>query len=579
MKSAQEFVSWPETSEAEENFDPFLTAPKRHKNIEVRDTFWDVQPEEVSFARLDAVCAAQLEKKHCSGNAEEGERYVKKEIPCTKTTSRESFSRERSLAEETSAFQREAVLPKTAAQTSGTFFPAWRKISPFERNVEWRRTPVPKRSFKDHLDQTQESFPPISASLLNQTPRASDIAQSQTNHLERKENGADDISFSASLPPMASRVLAQPESPKKNGPWEEAVQAAFQTSQARAEERQGIDLHQKLFEADPTAVPCSEAEHCSPGVEANLSYKKQEPAVSANKASVPLSQSAATPPIPPATPIRKRSLFSSDAFLTITLAAGVLLLCVLLLWAVSRKNAPITEAEEEPVVWIPSPAAIKVRPEEPKKPLIPYQDELIYGELDPREKNDTQEHILPSPSFAPELVIEQEPSEDEYLDDVLGAEEEAAPPAALQVPAKSSQKAVVQKETASAKPSQGNSARLSKQLSSSSSYTKSKTSPKGSSEKRNPPAKVEKFTAAAHVAESTAFYVQLGILPSVEVARKESARLVAKYPIFAKNSLVVRPVKTDGGRTIYRLLVGPFATKEQAEMISKSLGMKFKILP
>lgn len=455
-----------------------------------------------------------------------------------------------------------------------------------------------------------------------------------------------------------------------------------------------INPQQKLFEADPQG-----AAHIKPQAEA-LQTKQ------------PASQTSSPPPLP-ATPLMgsfssvRRRLFSSDAFLTIVLAAGVLLFCVLLLWGISRRG-PASGAET-PLIKIPSPKVFKIRPEEPHKPLIPYQDELIYGELDPKDKAETEavsERLLPMPSFAPDLVIEEEPSEDEYLDDVLApyqssenentshekATEKAPQPSTekpsrnktagtpvppqpkqARTPTKTKERTLTRStssETGTSKSSsetsvlrQGRaplSASLKEQkpkalapshsseqktakrtsviqpsnkaLSRTSSETgrstsfhamsnvskkspskvssplsaaekgfkkpssktakvasqKSDRDPKPQSTPQNPrePSRSQiRSNASAHssaplsqASTSSPFYVQLGILPTIESARKESARLVSKYRILAQQKLIVRPVKTEEGKTIFRLLVGPFSSRVEADKISQTLGMQFKIL-
>lgn len=487
----------------------------------------------------------------------------------------------------------------------------------------------------------------------------------------------------------------------------EAAHRAQEPSQTHQEDRSlagphydglRIDPQQKLFEADPQA-----AAHIKPQAE---TLQTEQPA---SQTSSPLP----SPPPLPATPLMgsfssvRRRLFSSDAFLTIVLAAGVLLFCVLLLWGISRRG-PASGAET-PLIKIPSPKVFKIRPEEPHKPLIPYQDELIYGELDPKDKAETEavsERLLPIPSFAPDLVIEEEPSEDEYLDDVLApyqssededtshekATEKAPQPSTekpsrnktaetpvppqpkqARAPTKTKERAPTRstssetgtsksssetsvlrqgraplsaslkeqkpktlapshsseqktaKRTSMIQPSNKALSRTSSETGRSTSFhamsnvskkspskvssplsaaekgfkkpssktakvasQKSDRDPKPQSTPQNPrePSRSQiRSNASAHssaplsqASTSSPFYVQLGILPTIESARKESARLVSKYRILAQQKLIVRPVKTEEGKTIFRLLVGPFSSRVEADKISQTLGMQFKIL-
>lgn len=489
-------------------------------------------------------------------------------LPQTAQTRAEAFQRwdERILPQQSQNPEEEPEKPLTTAASLGT--------SQDDRGTpSFSLEPLPGR--------------PFTGGKTKQTRGANGLGGFFPRNFHRRK-GMEIPSSAAYQPQEASSFVMpfQPDSEQEEEmlqSWEEAVQSALRASQT-AETGGRIDPQQKLFEADPAAATSRTAVRSQSEAFPNASPATPPP-LSETQSSI--SQATPTPPLPPVDVLpKRRSLFSSDAFLTIVLAAGVLLLCVLLLWIVSRRSVPHSAplGETGAIIRIPSPKAFKIRPEEPTRPLIPYQDELIYGKLDPQDQDDEKERVLPPPAFAPELLIEQETSEDEYLDDVVedtdGDEEPARSPSvevrSTAIPQKVIAKTAKTPELPPMKLSKKEAPRKVHPLSDS--LKNAKTSTQKPSARKTKEPKEKARTSETHVAQSTAFYVQLGILPSVEVARKESSRLVAKYRLLTRYHLIVRPVKTDAGRTIYRLLVGPFATKEQAEVISKNLGMKFKIL-
>jgi hypothetical protein len=74
-------------------------------------------------------------------------------------------------------------------------------------------------------------------------------------------------------------------------------------------------------------------------------------------------------------------------------------------------------------------------------------------------------------------------------------------------------------------------------------------------------------------ASSKPIYLQIGTLPSIELATKEAARMAGKYAILANQQISVRPFKTTAGKTVYRLLVGPLVSDQAAKNIAKALGL------
>lgn len=585
------------------------------------DAFWGDRPGEVSFARLDAVCAAQEEKGDRSERrtlSREPDFKSEWGLPETARRTRPPF---RSPFPDPRRFERTELSQQTdPVRQSG--FPSsqsdvpsssemWIRKQEREEKVEPKQRPFPGSWAEEPAEDPGFSFEkkelqgtlfealrsrlpaerPTEEEVRAAAPDPSDLRglrdrenfpeQRHTNKEAKVKGDAPQLSSSSVA--MGVRRSEEAARFQRSSPYDLAGPGRNEET-ARPQRPLGTPVSHPFMRDGERPLNPTRADRLvgkAEGVEGTALHSSSEPPVEENEASASLGA-----PIPPAPSIRRRTFFSSDAFLTIVLAAGVLLLCILLLWAVSRRETRRSDVNERAnVIRIPSPKAFKVRPEEPTKPLIPYQDELIYGELDPRDKHDTKERILLPPSFAPELVIEKETSEDEYLDDDMDPvveKETMVPPAPRTERRKDAAPQSDLDDVLDRSPPDGSLFQTTKK------ETRTGTRPHSSklvTKQRDP--KMEKpGTPKARSAssslgpgvQSAAFYIQLGILPSVDVARKESVRLVTKYRALARYNLIVRPVRTDEGRTIFRLLVGPFATKSQAEIVSKSLGMKFKIL-
>lgn len=245
--------------------------------------------------------------------------------------------------------------------------------------------------------------------------------------------------------------------------------------------------------------------------------------------------------------------------LKIGLTGCILLFLALILWVISQQNKASLPHEDNLIV-ISSPKTIKIRPEEPDKPLIPYQDELIYGEIDSKNKiNETGERLLPPVDFAPDITIENNiPPEEEYLDDIPLKKR----PNTIKEKKKTEQ-ILEEKE---------------KRFLNSQNFLPQKVKQKTLQSIKKEEHKSQPVQEKPVKPLAKTIYIQLGTLPSIEIAKKEASRLLIKYKVLAKHKIIIRPFKTLDGRTVYRLLVGPFSSKAQTQEITQTLGTHFKII-
>ncbi len=322
---------------------------------------------------------------------------------------------------------------------------------------------------------------------------------------------------------------------------------------------------------------------------------------------------------------RMKKTFINSKKLNVILKIGsvffFLFLVLFLLFTFSqRSRSPLLEEE---LLEIPSPEHIKVRPPEPNKSLIPYQDELIYGQIEETPETvgnaGEGERLLPSSDFPPEIqdeaeVVSTNHVEDEYLDvdDVpaspkssnnLSATEDDTstaqktqdkmeqflrsfdenstpkPPTARQFSsnsAKISQKASqprVSKSSAPVPLQKANESRPQPVVS-----NKGAPTPAKSSSRSQPPIKKSPEKNPVHKT-SDPVYLQLGTLPSIDTARTEARRLAAKYSIFTPYQMRVQSFKSVTGKTVYRILLGPIPSAEKARSLLRQTGGRFYLLP
>ncbi|MDR1597549.1 MAG: SPOR domain-containing protein [Holosporales bacterium] len=311
----------------------------------------------------------------------------------------------------------------------------------------------------------------------------------------------------------------------------------------------------------------------------------------------------------------------SRFFIKIAATGGVFIGCGLMLWWIGQQDKP---SLRDNIVVIPSPRDIKVRGN-PDAHLVPYQDELIYGKIDNSE--DAQgEHLLAPGEFAPEIKVDDADAggaADEYLDDPAAfagrdMEEHGGVPqvghvqqvghsnvaynnpypkagvsaavASTHAPSQIGSHAPSQigqhtpSHIAAHTPSQIGSHASSQVAvhaplqvaprtpSQVGSRTPSQVAPQTPAPKK---AGVSILPKKASVPPPPAapIYVQIATLPSIEMATKEVARLAGRYTILAKHQITVRPYSSSNG-TVYRLLIGPLSSEQEANAITKTLHLR-----
>jgi len=81
----------------------------------------------------------------------------------------------------------------------------------------------------------------------------------------------------------------------------------------------------------------------------------------------------------------------------------------------------------------------------------------------------------------------------------------------------------------------------------------------------------QEVVALSERAAASRFQIQLGAFASPSITRRQWARAAAAHPeLLRDRALVVQPVRS-GGATLYRLRVGPFSTRAEANSICQAL--------
>lgn len=291
----------------------------------------------------------------------------------------------------------------------------------------------------------------------------------------------------------------------------------------------------------------------------------------------------------------------------LTVLIALSLIAVALLTLFSKSNPPL---DEEGLLTIPSPEHIKVRPTEPNRALIPYQDELIYGQLDNLPEPEVTNPIRP---VEEDLVSSPAPSAsasesvDEYLDGKEPGEEASHPMRALTPEAVHTQKKLAQfveeedqkkaqpvapsvREVKPEPPSVRRAGLTAAATPSTSAVKNSPTSSRGDvGSQRNlksvayrqqiPQERVSQRRPQIAPGRKGAVYLQLGALTRIDTARTEATRLAAKYRVFSPYQMVVRSTTTSSGREVYLILLGPIESEEKARALLRQTSGRFAIRP
>ncbi|MDR3285250.1 MAG: SPOR domain-containing protein [Holosporales bacterium] len=265
--------------------------------------------------------------------------------------------------------------------------------------------------------------------------------------------------------------------------------------------------------------------------------------------------------------LKAKIIFSS--FLLSSIICGIIFLKVY--------NGVSTSNNDELIV-IKTPSKIKVKPEKSEMQLVPYQDELIYGKLDHNEeKEKSEEHILPTTNFAPNIPTDEEKGEDEGEGEEK--KEEVESDEYLDYSNKSSKKENLKKylekkeeEKIKVKtpPPFLNNSLEGKPLTTNNTVEK-----KTLIKKEKSASKIKKRgekTEKNNVSPKKLFYVQLGIFTSKQEANKEILNLRKKHTILSKYNINVRFEKHPNGQVYYKVLVGPFKNNAEANTLQSVLG-------
>ncbi|MDR0633054.1 MAG: hypothetical protein LBF84_02850 [Holosporales bacterium] len=252
---------------------------------------------------------------------------------------------------------------------------------------------------------------------------------------------------------------------------------------------------------------------------------------------------------------------------------------------------------------IEAPKVIKVRPTPSDKPLVPYQDELIYGKIDGSEGKpaDNEEHILPQTQFAPEMPVQSDEPQSEFLNyqspqpqpqSPQSFQAEAGHKKKMQNRADASEPAVsapprpVQIKEVSTLASISDTAGRRANVPSSQQPHVPRTVPpvkrlpaKTSSPKKEVPKKEvpgKKPTPGHKMAEKNApkqfFYIHLGSFQSQQRALREIVALKRRFPVLLQHNVSIRIEKQKNRQNFYGILVGPLKKILEANNLRRALG-------
>jgi hypothetical protein len=247
-----------------------------------------------------------------------------------------------------------------------------------------------------------------------------------------------------------------------------------------------------------------------------------------------------------------RRLLSESIFLKVLISLALLFFGTFVLWGLNKKNT-LLQHQDIPIIY--PPKNFKQRPEAVKNPFIPYQEELIFGKLDDGTEEKEGEKLLPYTDFAPEL-----PDED-ILPESSSKKKRRVPSSSAKTndSPREDEDLRVPKEFAA----------LSKPKEETQNPTTSLNTPKENDAK--------KTSNKVKTTINNTIYIQLGTLNSVEKAQQEKLRLAKKIKEFPKQRFFIWPYRTPS-KTVYRLLLGAFASEDKATAAARTIGIPFKIV-
>lgn len=257
------------------------------------------------------------------------------------------------------------------------------------------RTPLPasplQNPFQDPLPEIQFAHQSPKASAASSAQKATSDSTRQATYDAAFAEGASSAGF-----PSSSQKTFQPRSP-------EMTPDSPRASRPQREEMRGSDGPYR-----PSARP----EDLRPDTTLRDAFRPEEGVRSSGTSDDPAALNrpraeelgaAGAPPKGPQGPANASSKdaqrgWSGSLLLWLKIVSGVIVGLVLIAFAVSWFRKPSAGGADERILEIPSPAHIKVKPKEPDRALIPYQDELIYGQLDgtPEPEATILENSLPA---------------------------------------------------------------------------------------------------------------------------------------------------------------------------------------
>ena len=209
---------------------------------------------------------------------------------------------------------------------------------------------------------------------------------------------------------------------------------------------------------------------------------------------------------------------------------------------------------------------IKVRPADEGGVEIPDQDKLIFDSSLDGQESGTVEHLLPSPEEPLDLARAADQPQGLAVEG-LGHQLVASPPPAASGPA-----AIVTVEELPAQDTAQGGDVIAQAIESEALSTAA-----GPADPAAPAAETKAAAApvqTAQVPTDSGYLLQLAAMQDPAAAEKEWARLQKTYPqLLGSLSLTVEKAVV-GGKTYYRILTGPFPTKETVEDICSQLKAK-----
>lgn len=429
-----------------------------------------------------------------------------------------------------------------------------------QKNECEKEAPVLSRSDAssvDHMDPI--SFPQLNASYEKIRKKRIEYEQEGTHQAEKGEDPWLDAS-QAHIPD--GRKDAKYENTPSLSAFSACASEPQNSNEFSPRKEIQFDLKQRLFEVG--------------GLKASMQTSYTDPfqkltATTASNPKITLSNPPVNASNAEPQPLEKDLENDHPSVMKIILIAVILVFVIGILWLIYSQN----DYDEGEVMVIKAPSIIKVAPEKTTKPLVPYQDELIYGKLeDFDEKPDSEgEQILPQTEFAPpppEISEHNDFNEEfsdylEYSDSPKDAKMDAVPDEEIiDIRPELSQK---KPKISVSSPSVHQTERMPK--------TSVKTFPYS----RMTEKPVKSISPAPALKPSRKlFFVQLGTLPSKEMATAEMKRLRSKYKILSSCGLITRQFQLENREKVYRILAGPFLSKEQALKLKQILGARYRVI-